>query len=164
MALHGYRLKLCSVKHIASIGCGKNSEVVWAYRKHGISQCVPILAPLVLGRPHHFWMSLLDVTFWCNFRYPFWTSLLDIPFRCTFGHHFWAAMLVSYVTIRARDLKIWEDVHLPPPITCQVSGVRCPFVFLQSGGASRWRVCYKRGLSRLVFSSFIYSKLLNACL
>ena len=46
---------------------------------------------------------------------------------------------------------------------CQVSGVRCQvlgvtcqvsrvtfFVCLQSGGASRWRVCYHRGLPLLV--------------
>ena len=49
-------------------------------------------------------------------------------------------------------------------VTCQVSGVRwqvsfvrwcvlfCLFLILQSGGASRWRVCYQRGLPRLVFT------------
>ena len=46
-------------------------------------------------------------------------------------------------------------------VMCQVSGVRCQvshviffillFFFLQSGEASRWRVCYQRGLPRLVF-------------
>ena len=43
---------------------------------------------------------------------------------------------------------------------CQVAKVMCHnffsyfnflFIFLQSGGASRWRVCYQRGLPRLVF-------------
>ena len=45
-------------------------------------------------------------------------------------------------------------------VMCQVSGVKCTFFLLiflfsspffgQSGGASRWRLCYPRGLSRLV--------------
>ena len=48
-------------------------------------------------------------------------------------------------------------------VTCQVSHVKCHmsrvtchmwrfffFFFWQSGGASRWRVCYQRGLPRLV--------------
>ena len=36
--------------------------------------------------------------------------------------------------------------------SCQVSGVRCPVSFFwQLGGASRLRVCYQRGLPRLVF-------------
>ena len=47
----------------------------------------------------------------------------------------------------------------PPPVTCDVSHVPCRMsllflflflFFLQSGGASRWRVCYQRGLPRLV--------------
>ena len=57
---------------------------------------------------------------------------------------------------------------LPPPtchllhvrcqvsgVRCQVSGVRCQvshvFFLGQCGEASRWRVCYQRGLPRLVF-------------
>ena len=45
-------------------------------------------------------------------------------------------------------------------VTCDVSGVRCQvsgviiiiffIFFLQIGGASQWRVCYQRGLPRLV--------------
>ena len=40
-------------------------------------------------------------------------------------------------------------------VICWVSGVKCIFIFciyffLQSGGASRWRVFYQQGLSRLV--------------
>ena len=36
-------------------------------------------------------------------------------------------------------------------VTCHLSGVRCHiFFFLQSDGASRWRVCYQRGRPRLV--------------
>ena len=52
-------------------------------------------------------------------------------------------------------------------VTCHVSGVRCHvsgvtciyiyiFFFLQSGEASRWRVCYQRGLPRLVSLVVIY--------
>ena len=45
-------------------------------------------------------------------------------------------------------------------ITCQVSGVRCQVThifilyifFLQSCGASRWKVCYQRGLPRPVLT------------
>ena len=35
-------------------------------------------------------------------------------------------------------------------VMCQVSYVMCHF-FVQSGGASRGRVCYQRGLPRVVF-------------
>ena len=39
-------------------------------------------------------------------------------------------------------------------VTCQVSHVRCNFFFLfQIGEASRWRVCYQRGLPRLILYS-----------
>ena len=37
------------------------------------------------------------------------------------------------------------------PVTCHMSPVTCPKNIGQSGGASRWRVCYQRGLTRLVF-------------
>ena len=59
-------------------------------------------------------------------------------------------------------------------VTCQVSGVRCHmsglfsflfFFFGQSGGACLWRVCYQRGLPRLIFllivSSFIIFNVQN---
>ena len=41
-------------------------------------------------------------------------------------------------------------------VRCQVSGVTCNFFFLfsESGGTSRWRVCYQWGLPRLVFYIF----------
>ena len=52
-------------------------------------------------------------------------------------------------TVRARELKFWENVH--PPTTCQLLF----FFFLggggQSGGAIQLRVCYQWGLPRLVF-------------
>ena len=79
-------------------------------------------------------------------------------------------------TVRARELKFWENVHPPPSVTypvsyvrchvsgvpCQVSGVRCWSVtnlffliflllFGQSCEASWWRVCYQRGLPVYIF-------------
>ena len=33
-------------------------------------------------------------------------------------------------TVRARKLKFWEKVHLPPPVICHVSHVMCHIVFL----------------------------------
>ena len=81
-------------------------------------------------------------------------------------------------TIKARELKLRENVRPTPcvmchvsPVTCHLSRVTCHlsrvtchllhifyiFIFfilqknLQSVGASRWRVCYQRGLPRLVF-------------
>ena len=94
-------------------------------------------------------------------------------------------------TVRARELKFWENVHPTPCVMCHVSCVMChvscvtchvshvtchlssvtchmsnknlqifnffvSFFFclkkkLLSGGARRWRVCYQRGLPRLVF-------------
>ena len=52
-------------------------------------------------------------------------------------------------------------------VTCHMSPVTCHMFYLfiyfyffslkkklQSGGASRWRVCYQRGLPRLVFPRF----------
>ena len=52
------------------------------------------------------------------------------------------------------------EVYRVSRVTCQVSGVTCHLshFFLPlnkmgpSGGASRWRVCYQRGLPRLVFT------------
>ena len=35
-------------------------------------------------------------------------------------------------------------------VRCHMSGVPCHFFFLQNGGACRGRVCYQRGLPRLV--------------
>ena len=51
-------------------------------------------------------------------------SLLKSPFRGAFfsqssKHH-------KSQTVRARELKFWENVHPPPCVTCQVSSVTCP--------------------------------------
>ena len=51
--------------------------------------------------------------------------------------------------------------HYVSHVTCHVSPVTCHVSFKkigQSGGASRWRVCYQRGLPRLVFKA---AELLN---
>ena len=33
--------------------------------------------------------------------------------------------LFAVLVVRARELTFWENVHLPPPVTCQVSHVTC---------------------------------------
>ena len=66
-------------------------------------------------------------------------------------------------TIRAFELKFWENVHPPPCViyhmshfTCCVSCFTCHVS--QISGASRWRVCYQRGINRLVCERFSYLK------
>ena len=64
-------------------------------------------------------------------------------------------------TVRDRELKFWDKVHLPLPAMCHLSHVICHlffffFFFLQSGETSRWRVCYQR----VTLSSLMISKLL----
>ena len=47
---------------------------------------------------------------------------------------------------------------IPPPachvscVTCHISHVECIFFSLQSCEFSQWRVCYQRGIPRLVFN------------
>ena len=73
-------------------------------------------------------------------------------------------------TVRARELKWLENVHLPPRVMCHMSTVVCHmstvtchvshtkkyqiiqilFILRQSVTASRQRICYQRGLPRLV--------------
>ena len=81
--------------------------------------------------------------------------------------------------MRARELKFGENVHPPPhvpsqvscvtcqvsPVRCQVSHVRCHMsdFFLQITEASRWWVCYRRGLPRLVFMEFMESTINFVC-
>ena len=59
-------------------------------------------------------------------------------------------------TVRARELKFCEKVHLIPPVTCHMSHGTCHLFFSlsffrHSGEASQCRVCYQRGLPRLVW-------------
>ena len=63
----------------------------------------------------------------------------------------------NFQTVRARDLKFLHNVHHPLCVMCHMSHVKknSNFFFIlnkigQSGGAGRWRVCYQRGLPRLV--------------
>ena len=68
---------------------------------------------------------------------------------------------------RARQLKFWDNFYPALCVMCHVSRVTChmspvtchlferkKYIFQkqiqQSGGASRWKVCYWRGLPRLV--------------
>ena len=66
-------------------------------------------------------------------------------------------------TIRARKLKFWDNVHYPLCVTCHMSCVMCHMTCVtfhmshvicnikKKCWASRWRVCYQRGLARLVY-------------
>ena len=89
-------------------------------------------------------------------------------------------------TLLIPNHKCWGSEILkecsPPPmchmscVTCHMSHVRCHMsgvtCFRKSGGGSRWRVCYHRGLPRLVYliqeqfggheATFIYSYFLDA--
>ena len=76
------------------------------------------------------------------------------------------------LTVWNRDLTFWENVHLPPCVTCHVSYVTCPMshvkghmshvtchislLLLQSGGVIRWMVCYQRNLLPLVLITPIW--------
>ena len=95
-------------------------------------------------------------------------DLLKKTFICSFQTN-----SPCYQTVRARELKFWENVHTPPCVTCQVScimchvsGVTCQvshvrccmlfFIYLfiffgKRAEVSCWRVCYQRSLLRLVF-------------
>ena len=71
-------------------------------------------------------------------------------------------------TVRARELTLLENIYPPPSVTCHVwrvtchmSCVTCHIIYIymyfvwewgQSGEASRWRVCYQRGLPRLAYN------------
>ena len=61
-------------------------------------------------------------------------------------------------TVRASKVTFVDNVHLPPCVPCRMSHVTYHMSHVtckmsQSGGASWWRVCYQRGLLRLVFQS-----------
>ena len=82
-------------------------------------------------------------------------------------------------TGRARELKFWENVRPTLCVMCHVSPVTCHlspvtfflFIFFlslkkigQRGGASRGRVCYQRGLPRLVYEQVQHKKIGLYCL
>ena len=91
----------------------------------------------------------------------------------TMSHH-------NSLNVRARELKFWENDQPTPCVTCHVSCVTChvsnvtyhlphvnrhlsPVTFhffwgkkMKNGGASWWRVCYQRGLPRLVYQQTEY--------
>ena len=64
---------------------------------------------------------------------------------------------------------MWDNVHPPPRVTCQVSKVRCresgvtcqtcKFIYInsfflrQNGRASWWRLCYRWIISHIVYST-----------
>ena len=63
-------------------------------------------------------------------------------------------------TVRARELTIWENVHITPPVPCHVSCVMChkSYSVWQTGGASLLSVSYQRGLLRFNFCFYYYQK------
>ena len=75
-------------------------------------------------------------------------SLVMCQMSCVMRHV--SGVTCHSQTVRARDLKFWEYVHLPPSVTCQMSHVlrllSCvtSHSITQSGWASWWRVCYER--------------------
>ena len=109
---------------------------------------------------------------WANLQ----TSLLNWFILNWVGHPS-VQNLQDTVYPKPKELGSWncEKMFTPPPmchmsqVMCQmsglryqvsgvggqVSGVRCHF-FIQSGLASCWRVCYKRGLPRLVSHTWLY--------
>ena len=60
--------------------------------------------------------------------------------RADYHHHLLAV----------KNLEFWENFQPPSCVTCHMSCVIYIFFSLQNGGASLWRVCYQRGLPRLV--------------
>ena len=106
---------------------------------------------------------LSDDIFWCIVTCTF---LIHIYFKGCSTNTFvinqlpdWSFVEISSKhclsqTIRARELKFWENIHPSPRVTCHVSRVLFLLIvssfFGQSWGASWWRVCYQRGLPRLV--------------
>ena len=81
--------------------------------------------------------------------------LLIHPFiESSFHSESWRHCLSQ--TVRAGELRFWENVDTSPFVRRQISGVTCHiFVCGQSGGASWWRIYYQRGLPRLVFNEHL---------
>ena len=93
--------------------------------------------------------------FYKHLRYSFVNIL-----RALFLQTFITSLHPNRESQRAKILR-----ECSPSTTCHMSGVRCQvsrvtclffffffFFFGQKVGASRWRVCYQRGLPRLVFN------------
>ena len=68
----------------------------------------------------------------------------------------------QHIHVRDKKLESWEKVHLPPYVTFILFSFH--LVFGQSGESSWWRVCYQRGLPRLVYlqiGKHVYTKDFN---
>ena len=77
------------------------------------------------------------------------TKFVDLETEPLFSQNIFKTPLLP--TVRAREMKFWEKVHLLPPVTCHVTFFLLSV--LQRCAASPWRVCYKQGLLRLIFTS-----------
>ena len=89
-------------------------------------------------------------------------SFIDSFFHSAFSSE--SSKGLQSQTIRARELKFLKNVYPPPFVTCHascvtchmsrimchMSRVTCHMSFFFCGEAYRWRVCYQRGLPRLV--------------
>ena len=54
--------------------------------------------------------------------------------------------------------------HVPRRVTCHMSRVTCNFFFGLSGEVYRWRVCYQRGLPRLVLLKLVFCGTIYTCM
>ena len=74
-------------------------------------------------------------------------------------------------TVKARKLKFWDMVCLPPNVMCQMLLVTCHVLFVmchmwhikchlffygQSGETSMWRVCYQQRSYPVFFQAFLF--------
>ena len=94
-----------------------------------------------------------------SFIHSFINQFSESSFSSRYSNHF------PDHTVRANELKFWENIHHMSYVTCHMSHVTrhmshvlCHvsllllFIFVgKSCGASWWRVCYQRGLPHLIF-------------
>ena len=154
--------------------CGKKFKIKWYMKKHLQKTTYLFLVPS--QRYQDFCQLLQNLEFPKNvlgfsnhaqrFTPPYHLDV-DSPFsQSSFSSRY--SWYHKSQTVRARELKFWENVH--PPQTCHMSCVTCHvpchvsdvtchvshvtflffIIFGQSGEAYWWRVCYQWGLPCLV--------------
>ena len=128
--------------------CSESWNVCGCVRKKCVSRCYLVVLPNIFNRPCVAGAVLQSPPVLINWfiKWSFSSNIFQ-PLQCT-------------VNLKPEELVSWnfERTFIPhygSCVTCHVSPVTCPFFCLKkiglSGGASRWRVCYQRGLPRLVF-------------
>ena len=89
-------------------------------------------------------------------------SLIDLVSESSFSskpskHHY-------NQTVRARELKFWENVHQKSHVRCHVSSVTCQvspvtyIFFFYFFFPTKWKVCYQRGISLHLRTEILRSK------